>query len=412
MPSPGFRDAIRAFGSGGAIEQQGFDDERIRLEKARGVSADMDFKVQRAISSAFDTDKNRIQVKALEDLVAALGPDPTTAEKAFLSGLASDFNDLQKGKKSKTEFEALIDMLAQINAGGKVDTDLFNLRSSIARGGASVDAGDFDVPEQSRSNLDKTNRVTDVNGRLRDAVSGDLTFPNVIKDIPLPHDVRSRKIQSLVSQGLSPQESANIADGFTKFPLTADNVIDDSAPVPGPKPGQSLFELAEFATGPFSKLTEVIATGKSIFTGDLSPKERQVIEARQTITTSLQNLILALSINSRNPVAEQQRLEEQINIKPTLFDSPSALRARMNSIRGSLEIKLEQEIASSQNPVLSESSQNNSRTKATAIRNFLAIMGDTSNIPSESNNKSSSEIDAIDAEIAALEEELSIGVEQ
>jgi len=186
MPLPGFRDAIRAFSSGGAIEQQGFNDERIRLEKARGVSADMDFKVQRAISSAFDTDKNRIQAKALEDLVAALGPDPTTAEKAFLSGLASDFNDLQKGKKSKTEFEALIDMLAQINAGGKVDTDRFNLRSAIARGGASVGASDFNVRDQSKANLDKTNRVTDINGRLRDAVSGDLAFPGLIKDAPLP----------------------------------------------------------------------------------------------------------------------------------------------------------------------------------------------------------------------------------
>jgi hypothetical protein len=202
-------------------------------------------------------------------------------------------------------------------------------------------------------------------------------------------DQRERKIQALQSQGLSRPDAENIVDRNLDIqinPATGRVVLTDlvtrrvtELPVGGggertaiPE-SKTLYSLAgEGATG----LAPAIAETGSKVTGQIGgPVAAKVTQRRQAIRTAQQDLIRALSVNPRFPVAEQERIRKEISIDPSILDSDESLRARMRAVDQALRIRLSQAERDANDPNLPEDLRSSQAQNAAAIRNFLDLMG-------------------------------------
>lgn len=207
-------------------------------------------------------------------------------------------------------------------------------------------------------------------------------------------DVRERKIQDLMAQGKSREESVNIVDGNIKVefnPVNGRVVVTNTVtknvselPVSGPNSGRvaidpedTLMAAAQRGvgtTGPVSLGAEAAGRIGGLVPG--MPIPEQVLKDRQQFMTAKSEMIRGLSINAKYPVGEIQRIEKEISIAPNLFDSPSALIERMKSIRSSLEIRIKQADRDANDPSLPEAVRGNRAAEVRALQNFLDVLGD------------------------------------
>lgn len=159
MPFEGFRDAIRAFGSGGAIEQQGYNAEERRLVAARSASADMDFKVGRAVRGSMQTDRERTALEHFNALVESFGLSPTDAQRAIVAGIGPGFLAGERAEGVGQQNIARGMQLENITSGDSIDVDLQNLLAQIS-GGRSIGPTGVQVEAQSTADIAATNALT------------------------------------------------------------------------------------------------------------------------------------------------------------------------------------------------------------------------------------------------------------
>lgn len=203
-------------------------------------------------------------------------------------------------------------------------------------------------------------------------------------------DQRDRKIQSIMAQGLDRNQAANIVDGnvdikinentgrivltdlvtrqVTELPVGS--ATDQRVVVP---PSESLYsQVGEGATGVVPGALEAA----SRVTGQLGlPVAEKTIAVRQGLRTAQGEMIRALAINPKLPVAEINRIRKEIDIDPSLFDSDDALQARMRSIDNSLRRRLAQAERDTNDPNLPEDLRSAQAQNAAAMRNFLDQLG-------------------------------------
>lgn len=203
-------------------------------------------------------------------------------------------------------------------------------------------------------------------------------------------DQRDRKIQSIMAQGLDRNQAANIVDGnvdikinentgrivltdlvtrqVTELPVGS--ATDQRVVVP---PSESLYsQVGEGATGVVPGALEAA----SRVTGQLGlPVAKKTIEVRQGLRTAQGEMIRALAINPKLPVAEINRIRKEIDIDPSLFDSTDALKARMRSMDNSLRRRLAQAERDANDPNLPEDLRSAQAQNAAAMRNFLDQLG-------------------------------------
>lgn len=144
--------------------------------------------------------------------------------------------------------------------------------------------------------------------------------------------------------------------------------------------GPRLWDLTE-ETGLVSGFLEGASGITGQFNDDFVAKD--TIRARQKIRTSKNDFLRGMALNPRFPVAEIERLSEEINIEPSIFDSPESLRSRLRSIDESLRERLANEQAASQNRSLPVETQKNAAQAAKDITNFLNLMGVPEDVPIE-----------------------------
>lgn len=137
------------------------------------------------------------------------------------------------------------------------------------------------------------------------------------------------------------------------------------------QPDQGLYDLADETAGIGSGLSEMWGR----IAGQVgAPVPENTLEARQTMNAAGQRLINALRQNPRYTEGEANRLQQEVNITPNVFDSPDALRARMRSIDSSLRTRLEQENAAANDPQMPADSRAGARDAARNIENFLDLL--------------------------------------
>lgn len=201
-------------------------------------------------------------------------------------------------------------------------------------------------------------------------------------------DQRERKIQSLMAQGLDRARATNVVDRNIDIKIndaTGRIVMTDlvtnqvtELPVVGAgqraeiPSGQTLFDMSGGVTGVVPGAAEAI----SGVTGQVGlPVARDTIERRQAFRTAQNDMVRALAVNARFPVAEMERIRDEINLAPGVFDSTESLQARMRSIDRSLRNRLSQIERDANDPSLPEALRSSQAQNAAAIRNFLDQLG-------------------------------------
>ena len=201
------------------------------------------------------------------------------------------------------------------------------------------------------------------------------------------------KISELMAQnpGLSSQEATGIILGTIKVlqdPVSGTrNLVDTVAGTERPlveaggkppvsktsaPPTKSIWELSSKSTGPISAAK---AAG-SVVTGTVGlPVAEETLYARQFVQGAQNDLIRSLSINPRFPVGEINRLKEEVNLAPTIFDNPKMMRQRILAINDYLSKRVKNEMDAAKDTSLGVEARKNARSAANDIENFLDILG-------------------------------------
>lgn len=153
--------------------------------------------------------------------------------------------------------------------------------------------------------------------------------------------------------------------------LSTQSVTDVTAPENN---APSLWDMAEYGTGLGSGFQHVVnqIPGLSEIAGDA-----RVEIARVTIDAATQSLIKAMSLSSRYPVGEQNRLKEELNIKPSIWSSPTMLRSRMVGMHNWLIGELYHERAIEADATMGDKIRENSGISYKAIERYLAQLEPT-----------------------------------
>ena len=161
----------------------------------------------------------------------------------------------------------------------------------------------------------------------------------------------------------------------------------DAGRQPPAQPPRTLWEMAPSVTGIAPAVQETVqgVTGQV----GINAATEGLVRDRQTFATVQNDLIRALSVNPRFPVAEMQRIEREIAIAPGVFTDPRSLRERMVSVNTYLRDRLRNEDRAATDTSLPSDDRRAALSAANNIRNFLAQLGvpegaDTARLPSSS----------------------------
>ncbi len=204
---------------------------------------------------------------------------------------------------------------------------------------------------------------------------------------------RERKITDLVNRGVEKGRAQDIVDGNIRVEIVpssgkareinevtgevreVDFSEDELPSAPAPEQKDTLFDLARGGSiaGIVPAAQEFL--GRTIGQIPGVPVATDVIEARQKVRVAQNELIRAMSINPRFPVAEMNRIREEIKIEPSLLDSQRALLSRMKGIDSALRIRMANEQAAADNVNLPQQTRINAAQATKDIGNFLNLLG-------------------------------------
>jgi hypothetical protein len=175
----------------------------------------------------------------------------------------------------------------------------------------------------------------------------------------------------------------NIVDMQTGTATRVDSISDQTqslAALPPPVEGESLYEMGQKVTGIgpslLAAVQRVVGLGAQVAGAEGTvPGAEEVIRGRQYIEASMQELVRSLSINPRFPVAEMERIRNEVDISPKTFTDPQTLSAKMRGLDKSLRTRLAAEERAANNRSLPASDQANALKAADDIRRFLNMLG-------------------------------------
>jgi hypothetical protein len=158
-----------------------------------------------------------------------------------------------------------------------------------------------------------------------------------------------------------------ITNEVTEVPISA--VSPETPVAQGPR---TLFQMAEYGTGPGSAILSALSTISGAVGGPIAEK---TVDARTALNFSTNNLIRALAVSRAYAVGEQNRIIEQINTLPRFLDNPDQLKQRMITLADSMNTSLRQAEVNMNTPGLSPDLREDYQRTNTAIKNYLAVLG-------------------------------------
>jgi hypothetical protein len=218
---------------------------------------------------------------------------------------------------------------------------------------------------------------------------------------PEANDVRARKINDLMTEmnGLTRLQAIDLVDGHARVinnPETGDVSLvnvrtgelrpvklsdefraasDARATGGGEQQGDpiSLYGTARETTGifPAARAAAQRVTGQV----NINTAPPELLENMQMFSAAQNDLIRALSINPRFPVAEMQRIQKEIDITPGAFMDPQTLQSKMRSVDRYLRNRVDREERASRDPSIPATERRAAITSANNIRNFLDVLG-------------------------------------
>lgn len=147
-----------------------------------------------------------------------------------------------------------------------------------------------------------------------------------------------------------------------------------SAPTPQQQP-ETLWQSREGVPGATGFLTEQYGRIAGQAGVPIGPETRETIGNRQMFRLAQNDLIRSLAINPRFPVGEMERIRQETDLQPAIFDSPAALETRMQQVDSYLRTRLANEQAAANDPNLPVTTRQAAAQAAKDIGNFLNMMG-------------------------------------
>lgn len=145
---------------------------------------------------------------------------------------------------------------------------------------------------------------------------------------------------------------------------------------PAPAGNQTIWEMADSIAGPASAVAAGVA-GLPVIGGAAGPAAEamlgtpeNVTGSRQYVKTQISQMVDALSINPRNPVALVEMIRKEIDVDPKVMDNPTAYRKRLEAVNRALTERLIEETNAGQDPTLPADTRRNALTLADTIRQF------------------------------------------
>lgn len=130
----------------------------------------------------------------------------------------------------------------------------------------------------------------------------------------------------------------------------------------------TIWELAEDIAGPIPAAQA--AAGRIPFVGSAIGGGGDVASNRQYVRTQISQMVDALSINPRNPVALVEMIRKEIDVDPKIMDDPAAYRKRIEGVGRALTERLVEETNAANDPSLPAKTRQDAATVADTIRNF------------------------------------------
>jgi len=137
---------------------------------------------------------------------------------------------------------------------------------------------------------------------------------------------------------------------------------------PAPQGEPTIWEMADDLAGPVPALKA--AAGDVPFVGSMMEGGGQTASNRAYVKTQVSQMVDALSINPRNPVALVEMIRKEIDVDPKVMGDPAAYRKRIEGVNRSLTERLIEETAAGQDPSLPAKTRQDALEVANTIRNF------------------------------------------
>jgi len=137
---------------------------------------------------------------------------------------------------------------------------------------------------------------------------------------------------------------------------------------PSPEGEKTIWEMADDIAGPVPATQA--AVGRTPFIGGMLDGGGEVAKNRSYVKTQVSQMVDALSINPRNPVALVEMIRKEIDVDPKIMDDPSAYRKRIEGVNRSLTERLIEETNAGNDPTLPAKTRQDALEVANTIRNF------------------------------------------
>lgn len=137
---------------------------------------------------------------------------------------------------------------------------------------------------------------------------------------------------------------------------------------PAPQGEPTIWEMADDLAGPVPAIKA--AAGDIPFVGSMMEGGGQTASNRAYVKTQVSQMVDALSINPRNPVALVEMIRKEIDVDPKVIGDPAAYRKRIEGVNRSLTERLIEETAAGNDPNLPAKTRQDALEVANTIRNF------------------------------------------
>ncbi len=256
-----------------------------------------------------------------------------------------------------------------------------------------VEALDPSTPDKPRFYPGKNGEVNQILPDPNDP--GGFTFKNIIpaKD-PAPKEIKpsrmDQEVAGLVASGVPLQMAQGIAAGRFKVvgdparivDVSTGEIVGDAPPDlasagPGIAREDTLFAQAPSATGLYSSLLSLFADVPGQLPGVVGEffVNEKVVKARQDFATSTQSMLQAFVVNSKFPVAEVNRIKDEIGAVAGAFTSANAMEIRLRSLESSLLRNATVQEQTASDPRLPSKERAGAAANARAMRQFINLIG-------------------------------------
>lgn len=137
---------------------------------------------------------------------------------------------------------------------------------------------------------------------------------------------------------------------------------------PAPAGEKTIWEMADDLAGPIPAAK--VAVGDVAYIGGMIDGGGQTARNRAYVKTQVSQMVDALSINPRNPVALVEMIRGEIDVDPKVMGDPAAYRKRIEGVSRALTERLIEETAAGADPNLPAKTRQDALEVANTIRNF------------------------------------------